>query len=76
MFLLIYLIVAVIIFVLVENQYLHCIHLCSVSFIACVVLCAVFCLSVVCYFVWCVLFVCCVLLQYHFHRVETHSQFK
>jgi hypothetical protein len=25
--------------------------LCSVSFIACVVLCAVFCLSVVCYFV-------------------------
>jgi hypothetical protein len=33
-----------------------------VSFIACVVLCAVFYLSVVCYFVWCVLFVCCVLL--------------
>jgi hypothetical protein len=36
-------------------------HVCSVSFIVCVVLCAVFCLSVVCYFVWCVLFVCCVL---------------
>jgi hypothetical protein len=35
---------------------------CSVPFIVCVVLCAVFCLSVVCYFVWCVLFVCCVLL--------------
>jgi hypothetical protein len=34
---------------------------CSVSFIVCVVLCAVFCLSVVCYFVWCVLFVCCLI---------------
>jgi hypothetical protein len=30
---------------------------CSVSFIAYVVLCALFCLSVVFYFVWCVLFV-------------------
>jgi hypothetical protein len=36
--------------------------LCSVSFIACVVLCAVFYLSMMCYFVWYVLFVCCVLL--------------
>jgi hypothetical protein len=47
-----------------------------VSFIACVVLCAVFCLSVVCYFVWCVLFVCCVLLWYHCHRVKTNFQLK
>jgi hypothetical protein len=47
----------------------------SVSFIVCVVLCAVFCLSVVCYFVSRVLFVCCVLL-YHCHRVKTHLQFK
>jgi hypothetical protein len=32
---------------------------CGVFFIICVDLCAVFCLSVVCYFVWCVLFVYC-----------------
>jgi hypothetical protein len=35
---------------------------CSVSFIVYVVLCAVFCLSMVCYFVWYVLSMCCVLL--------------
>jgi hypothetical protein len=48
----------------------------KMPFIACVVLCAVFCLSVVCYFVRCMLFVCCVLLYYHCHRVKTHLQFK
>jgi hypothetical protein len=34
---------------------------CSVSFIVCVVLCAVFCLSVVCYFVMCVICVLCLI---------------
>jgi hypothetical protein len=34
---------------------------CSVPFIVCLVLCAVFCLSVVCYFVRCVLFVLCLI---------------
>jgi hypothetical protein len=38
---------------------------CNVSFIVYVALCAVFCLSLVCYCV------CCVLLWYHCHRVET-----
>jgi hypothetical protein len=35
---------------------------CSVPFIVCGVLHDVFCLRVMCYFVWCVLYVCCVLL--------------
>jgi hypothetical protein len=48
---LIYLIVVVIFFVVVENRICIVFILCNVSFIACVVLCAVFCLSVVCYFV-------------------------
>jgi hypothetical protein len=34
---------------------------CSVPFNACVVLCAVFCLSVMCYFVWCVICVLCLI---------------
>jgi hypothetical protein len=45
-----------------------------VSFIVCVVLCALFCLSVVCY-----LFVPSYYLSvllYHCHRVKTHLQFK
>jgi hypothetical protein len=49
---LIYLIVGAIVFVVVENNRICIVFiLCSVSFIACVVLCAVFCLSMVCYFV-------------------------
>jgi hypothetical protein len=40
----------------VGNRYSPCV-VCSVSFIVRVVLCAVFCLSVVCYFVWCVIVV-------------------
>jgi hypothetical protein len=46
----------------------------TTAFIACVVLRAVFHLSVVCYFVRCV--VCCVLLAYHCCRVKKHLQFK
>jgi hypothetical protein len=44
---------------------------CSVSFIVCVVLWAVFCLNVGCYFVWCV-FECGVLclIVVHCHRVK------
>jgi hypothetical protein len=34
---------------------------CNISFIVCVVLCAVFCLSVVCYFVCCVICVLCLI---------------
>jgi hypothetical protein len=41
-----------------------------VSFTAFLILCAVFCFSVVCYFV------CCVLLYYRCHRVQTHLQSK
>jgi hypothetical protein len=42
---------------------------CSVSFIVCVVLCVVCYSCDVCY-------LCVVLLQYYYHRVETHLQFK
>jgi hypothetical protein len=55
--LLIYFIVAVIVSVVVKNIFTLYNHigivliLCSVFFIACAVLCAVFCLSAVCYFV-------------------------
>jgi hypothetical protein len=48
---LIYLIAVVIVFVVVENHICIVFILYSVFFIACVVLCAVFCLSVVCCFV-------------------------
>jgi hypothetical protein len=41
--------------------------MCSVSFIVYVVLYVVFCLNAV-------LFVCCVLLQYHCHGVKAHLQ--
>jgi hypothetical protein len=41
-----------------DEDFCCCFILCSVSFIVCVVLCAVFCLSVVCY----LCDVCCVLL--------------
>jgi hypothetical protein len=34
---------------------------CSVSFIVCVILWSVFCLSVVCYFVWCFIYVLCLI---------------
>jgi hypothetical protein len=42
--------VAWICLVLNDRMHLHCIHFVYMSFIACVVLCAVFCLSVMCYF--------------------------
>jgi hypothetical protein len=42
---------------------------CSVSFIVCVVLCAVF------VWVWCVFCVLC-LIVVHCHRIKTHLQFK
>jgi hypothetical protein len=48
---LIYLVVVVIVFVVVVNRICIVFILYSVSFIACVVLCSMFCLSVVCYFV-------------------------
>jgi hypothetical protein len=47
---------------------------CSVSFIVCVVSCALFCLSVVCYL--CVASYCLSVLLYHCHRVKPHLQFK
>jgi hypothetical protein len=46
---------------------------CNVSFIVCVALCAVFCLSVVCYLCDMCIFVCCVLLQYHPFEVQLNS---
>jgi uncharacterized protein YqhQ len=48
---------------------------CSVSFIVSVVLCAVFCLSVVCYFVLSVLFVCCLIIV-PLPPGKTYLQFK
>jgi hypothetical protein len=47
----------------------------SLYFIGCVILCAVFCLSVVCYFVWCVLLVCS-LIVVPLTPGKTHLQFK
>jgi hypothetical protein len=41
---------------------LYSLYVVCVSFIVCVVLCAVFCFSVMLFCVICVLFVCCVLL--------------
>jgi hypothetical protein len=47
---------------------------CSVSFIVCVVLCDLFCLSMVCYL--CVVSYCLRVLLYHCHRVKINLQFK
>jgi hypothetical protein len=48
---------------------------CSVTVIVCGAVYVVFRLGVVIYF-GDVLFVCCVLLQYHCHRIKTHLQLK
>jgi hypothetical protein len=48
---------------------------CNVSLIVCVALCAVFCLSLVCFLCDMCIFECCVLLKYHCHRVKTHLKF-
>jgi hypothetical protein len=66
----IYLIVVVVVFVVVETVFI----VCSVSFIVRVVLCALLCLSVVCYLCFASYFLS-VLLD-HCHRVKTHLQFK
>jgi hypothetical protein len=47
--------------------------LCSVSFIVCVVLCAVFHLIVVLFCVMCVICLLCLIVN-HCHRVKTHLQ--
>jgi hypothetical protein len=56
-----YLIVVIIIFVVVVNRICIVFILCSVSFIVCVVLCAMFCLSAVLFCVMCVICVFCLI---------------